>query len=130
MDFAKGTLAEHRTLDFLVCQLFVALEDDMANFHLRLLINIDVEDDFVLTRHVVALDNLDFSILKSLVIKVFLSQDFGAVYHVWRNLCTFHDAELRLHVLTLRLLQAIIVDGTDSWTGGQMDAEVYLRPHQ
>ena len=124
IDLAEGSLREHSAFDLIVAELFVAFEDDLAHLHLGFLVDDDVEDDFVLAGHVVALDNFDLGIVVTLVVEIFLGQDLGTVNHVGRNLCTAHDAQLVVHVLALGLLQSGVVDGADTGTGCQMDAEV------
>ena len=86
VDFTKGTLLEQVTLDFLVGELVVAFENNLADLHLRFLVDVDIEDDLILAGDVVALDNLDFGIVIALVVEVFLGQDLRTVNHVGRNL--------------------------------------------
>ena len=100
VDLAEGALFEQVTLDLVVFQLLVALEDDAAHLHLRLLVNIDIENHLVLAGDVVALHNLNLCILITLVVEVFLGQNLSAVEHVGGNLAAFHDTKLSLHVLT------------------------------
>ena len=86
VDFTKGTLLEHVTLDFAVGELVVAFENDLAHLHLRLFVDVDVEDNLVFAGDVVALDNLDFGIVIAFVVEVFLCQNLRTVNHVGRNL--------------------------------------------
>ena len=101
VNLAEGTLLDEVTLDFIVGKLFVALEDDLADLHLLLLVDGDVEDDLVFAGDIVALDNVDFSIVITLVVEVFFCQDLGAVYHVGCDLCTTHNTQFGFHVLSL-----------------------------
>ena len=126
MNLAKGALGEELTLNLPVCELVVAIDDDAAHLHLGLLVDGDVEDDLVLAGDVVALGDFDFGIVIALVVEIFLGQDLGAVYHVGSDLCATHDAQLAVHVLALGFLQTGIVDGADTRTGSQMDAEIDL----
>ena len=126
VDFAKGTFLEHATLDLTVFQLLVALKDDFAYAHLRFLVDGNIQDNLVFAGHIITLDNLDFSILITFFVKVFLGKNLGTVQHVRCNLTAFHDAKLGLHVLTLRFLQSIVVDGADTGTRSQVNAKINL----
>ena len=130
VDFSEGTFLEHVTLDFLVGELFVTFEDNLANLHLRLLVDSDVEDDLVLAGDVVALNDFDDGIVIAFLVEVFLGQDLGTVNHVGRNLCTTHNAQFGVHVLALGFFQTKIVDGTDARTCSQMDTEIDLIAHK
>ena len=126
VDFSEGTFFDKVTLNLVLRQVLQSVEDYLAHLHLRLLVDGDVEDDLVLARHVVTLHNLHVGVLIAFVVEVLLGQDFRTVNHVWGNLISLHDAQLGLHVLTLRLLQPVVVDAADAGTGGQMDAEIHL----
>ena len=52
------------------------------NLDFLFLIYDHVQDYLVLVSHIVALVDLDFSILETLVIEVFLGKDLGTVEHV------------------------------------------------
>ena len=126
MNLAKGTLGEERAFDFLVLQLLVALENDTAHLHLRLLVDVDVENHLILVRHIVALQNFYLSVLIAFLVEVSLCQGFGAVQDVGRYVAALHNTELRLQVFALRLLQPVIVDGTDARAQSQGDTQVNL----
>ena len=79
---------------------------------------------------VVALLYLDVGVFESLVLEVFLSQDFCSVDHVGRDLSAFEDAQLLLHVLPLALLQTDVVDLRYAWTRLQRDMQVHLVAHE
>ena len=96
MNLSKGTLGEELSLELFVRQLFVTLECDGAHFHLRLLVNVHVEDNAVLAGHVVALPDDNFSVLVALVVEVFLGKDLGTIQHVGCHRRAFHHAQLRL----------------------------------
>ena len=130
VDLAKGTLAEHRTLDLVVVDLFVADDDDLVDFHLGLLVDVHVEDHLVGLLRVVALGDGYLCILVALLVEVFLGEDLGAVDHVRCDLTASHDAQLGLHVLALRLLDADVVDAADAGAHAQMDAQVDLAAHE
>ncbi len=98
----------------------------MTHLHLLLLVNDNVKDDLVLVGEVIFLVYLDIGILVAFVVEIFLSKDFSTVDHVRRDLSTFKDTELLLHILTLRLLQTIVVDRryTRPWLEGDMQIDL------
>ena len=126
VNFSEGTLLKQGTGNLIEWQFFVTIKDNLANLHLWLLVNSHVEDDFILTRYVVALCDIDFGVVIAFIIEVLLGKNLGAVNHVWRNLTAFHDAQLGLHVFAFGLLQTIVVDGADTWASSQINAEIYL----
>ena len=131
VNLAEGALAEERALDLRVTQFLVAVEDDVAHLHLRLLVDRDVENDLILApRHVVALHDIYLCVLIALLVEVFLGQDLGTVNHIGCYLTALHDTEFGLHVLAFRLLQAVVVDGAHAWSQSQVDAQVNLRAYQ
>ena len=78
----------------------------------------------VLARHIVAFNNLYFSVFESLVIEILLGENLGTVHHVRCYLCTFEESEAFLEVDAFRLLDAHIVDG--GHTGAETEAYVYV----
>ena len=129
MYLAECAFGKERTLDFIGLQVLITFKDKVAHLHLGFLVDVDIQDNLILARDVVALHNFNFGILVAFGVEIFLSQNLGAVNHVRRYLRVLHDAELGLHVLALRLLQADIVDFADARPQGQMYAEVYLRAY-
>ena len=111
MGFSKGTLAKHGSLNLLIAQLVVAINDDRAHLHFLLLIYIDIKDNLILCCNIVTLTDKDLSILITLVFKVLLCKYLSTVKHIRRNLSTLQKTEFLLHILTFSLLQTIIVDG-------------------
>ena len=123
-------LSEQSALDSEIREFLVSLDDDVADAHFLLLVDDDVEYHLVLRGHVVALLYLDVGVFESLVLEVFLSQDFCSVDHVGRDLSAFEDAQLLLHVLPLALLQTDVVDLRYAWTRLQRDMQVHLVAHE
>ena len=97
------------------------MENDTAHFHLRLLVDIDVENHLILVGYVVALQNLYLGVLVALLVEVSLCQCLGAVQDVRRDVAALHNTKLRLQVFALRLLQTIVVDGADTGAQSQGD---------
>ena len=129
VDFSEGTFLDQRALYLARLQFLVAFEDDVAHLHLRLFVDAEVQYHLVLARHVVALGDVDDGIVVSFLVEILLGQNLGAVQHVRCNLRTLHDAQACLHVFTFRFLQTVEVDGRSTRPCGQVDAQVYLRPH-
>ena len=127
---SEGALAEERTFNLLVRQVLVSLDGDAAHLHLVFLVDVYVEDDLVLARHVVALYDVDLGILVSLFVEIAFGQQFRTVNHVGRNLAAHHDAEFSLHIFAFRLLDAAIVNHAYAGTQGQVDAEIDFVAHE
>ena len=124
--FRQGALLEQSAFDFRVLQCLVSLDDNLAHFHLLLLVDVDVEYHLILASDVFALVDGDFSVFESFVIEVFLGKDLCAVNHVRCNLATLEQTQFSLHVFALRLLQSCIVNSGYARTRGQVDVQVYL----
>ena len=121
----QDTFFEQSTFDFGSLKTLVSLDDDFANFHLVVLVDIYIKYDLVFPHHVISLLNINFCILISLVVEVFLCEDFGTVNHVRCNLASLHDTEFRLHILTFWLLQAVIVYSADTRAQCEVKCEVH-----
>ena len=129
MRFGEGTLSQESALNLYVFQVVVTLDDDFPHLDFLLLIHGHVEDHLILVGHVLTLQDGNFGITVALVVEVFLSQDFRAVYHVGRNLRTFQQTEFLLHILALRLFQTEVVDGAHARAHGKMDMQVDFCVH-
>ena len=123
MGLCKGTLREQTALDLLVGQVVVAFDVDVAHLHLLLLVDHHVEDDAIPLRHVLALQDFDVGILEALVVEILLGKNLRTVDDVRMNAHALCHTELLLHVLTLRLLQADIVDFRHTRTSCQRDVK-------
>ena len=64
-------------------------------------VDIDVENDEVLARKVVALSYCHVNIAEAFILKILLRQQFRTVYHAWSNLVFLKHAELCLHIIAL-----------------------------
>ena len=126
VDLSEGALADQGALDLAVLQFLVAVKDQFVHLHLGLLVDIHVEDDLSGVLGIIDLVNLDLRILIAFLIEVSLGQDLGTVDDVTRQAIAPHHTEFCLHILTLRLLDAMIGDGADAGAQTQMDAEVDL----
>ena len=92
MRLLEHTLGNQRTLDFLVAEEVVAVDDDVAHLHLRLLVNVNIQDDHVLVGHVVTLGDGDDGILVALAVKILLCQDLGTVNDIRMKTHALHHA--------------------------------------
>ena len=126
VDLAERTLADQRALDLAVLQLVVALEDQFVDLHLRLLVDVDVEDNLSWMAWIVDLRNVDLGILVSLLVEVSLSQNLGTVDDVTRQTHASHHSQFGLHIVALGLFDAVIDNLANAGTQTQVDAEVYL----
>ena len=122
----KGTLREESTLDLAVREFLVTVDGNLMNLDLLFLVHDDIQNHLSLVSHVVALVNLDIGILESLVVEILLGENLGTVEHVRGHLCTLHHTQLLLHILTLTLLQAHIVDVRDTRAHSQIDVQIEL----
>ena len=110
MSLCESTLREEISLEFLLIDLLITLDDDLMNTNLLLLVNNDIKNYLILLRNILTLIDLDISILISLIIEILLGKNLRTVEHVWSNLATLEQAQFLLHILYLRLLQTDIVD--------------------
>ena len=130
MGLREGALGEELTLDFRVREGVVAVDDDVANLHLLFFVDLHIEYHLVLVGHIVALGDGDFGILESLIVEIALRQDLGTVDDVGMQRHTLGHAELVLHVLAFRLLQANVVDGRYLGARSQIEMQVHLVANQ
>ena len=126
----EDTLFEQSTLDFREFEVVVAVDEDIAYLHLVFLVDIYIEYDLVFLSHVVSLHDVYLGVFVTFVVEIFLCENFGSVDHVRSDLRPLHDAELRLHVLPFRLLDAVIVDVAHPWAESKVEAKVYFRANE
>ena len=129
MRLAECSLCEQRTLDFLVAQLIVAFDYYLVYLEFLLLVHVNIQDYLVLGSDIVTLTDIDFGILVAFLIKVLLGENPGPVDHVRRDLSALQQSELLLHVLSFRLLQAVVVDGGDAWPWCKMYLQIDVVAH-
>ena len=120
----QGSFTRQATLDFLVAQGAVAIDDDIPDAHLLFLVDDDIEDNLVLARDVFVLDDFYLGILETLVIEVLLTPLNGLGGAVGIELHTDHQAKLGLQVFALGLLHAKVVDLR--YAGQSLEAEVQV----
>ena len=130
MRLGKSTLLQETTFNFGCLQEFISFNIDMAHFHFLLLVDEHIQDDLILSCHILTLVNGDFSVLITLVVKVLLGQNFGTVDRVGRELQSLEQTQFRFHVLPFRLLQAQIVDGRHTRAHFQGDMQIGFVAHQ
>ena len=129
MRLAECSLCEQRTLDFLVAQLVVAFDYYLVYLQFLLLVYVNIQDYLVLGSDIVTLTDIDFGILVAFLIKVLLGENPGPVDHVRRDLSALQQSKLLLHVLSFRLLQAVVVDGGDAWPWCKMYLQIDVVAH-
>ena len=114
---------EESSLDLLFAQLLVALDDDIANLHLLLLVHNNVQNHVILLADIVALHDFDIGILESLIVEILLRQHLSAVDCIRMYAHASQQTQLLLHIVALALLQSDIVDSRDAGTSGQRDMQ-------
>ena len=124
--FLESSFREESSFQLLIGQLAVSVDDDVADFHLLFLVDIDVEDNRVLVGYIIALADIYLGILITLVVEVFLGKCLGTVEHVRSNLSALDKAKFLLHILAFALLQTDIVDVRYTRTNLQIDMQVDL----
>ena len=123
------TFAQKTTLDFLVAELVVALDDDAAHLHLLFFVDDDVENHVVLLRHIVALHHRDFGILKAFFVEIFLCNQFRTVEHIRVDAHSRRHSEALFQFLFFRLFHADVVDFRHARTTGQRHVQVDAVAH-
>ena len=101
---------------------------DLVDFHLGLLVDIDIEGHFVGIGSF-ALNNVDLGVLVTFIVEIFLGEDLGTVDDVTREAHTPHHTQFGFHILALGLLDAVVVDTGDAGTHAEVDTEVDLATH-
>ena len=130
MDLRESTLREQSSLDLLVRQFLITLDDDLVNAHLLFLIHLHIKDHITLLRDVITLGNGNLGILETLIIEISLGQDLRTVNSIRCELTALEQTQLILHILTLTLLQTDIIDVRDTRTHGQVDMQVHMITNQ
>ena len=130
MGFRKGSLFKQASLDLSQRHFLITVDDDAPHLHLLFLVDDDIDDHMILLCDIFTLHDLNLCILESFVIKVLFGKDFRTVERIGVSTHTLQQTEFLFHVLTLRLLQSYVVDGRDTWTGGECDVQVNLVTYQ
>ena len=104
----------------------VAYDGDFVYFHFLLLVDVDVDDYFVLFIGIISLRNDHFGILEAFVVEVTLNQSLGTVHQVRRNLTALYHADSGFQVAALRFLHAVVAYVGNTGTHGQMDGQPNL----
>ena len=126
MCLGESAFHEEASLDLAGLQRIVSFDENVAHFHLFLLVDVDIQDDAILACDVVALHDFNLGVLESLVVEVFLGQYLGPVHHVGRDLRADQEAEFLLHVLAFGLLEAVVVDGRHARAAFQVNVQINL----
>ena len=85
-------------------------------FHFFLLVNHDVYIHLFLVAFNTFFKNVDFSILKSFIVKVSFDDNLGTVNQVRSNLATLGQTELGFQIFSIAFLYAMIMDIRNTWT--------------
>ena len=126
MSLGKSTLREKSTLNLAVRKLFVSIDCYLMYLDFFFLVNNNIQDYLSLVGNIIALVNLDISVLEALIIEILLGKNLGTVEHIRSYLSALYHTQLLLHIFTLALLQTNIVDIRDTWTNRKIDMEIKL----
>jgi len=126
MRLGKSTLREESTLNLAVRKLFVSIDCYLMYLDFFFLVNNNIQDYLSLVGNIIALVNLDISVLEALIIEILLGKNLGTVEHIRSYLSALYHTQLLLHIFTLALLQTNIVDIRDTWTNRKIDMEIKL----
>ena len=91
----------HHTLQLLGREGLVAYNGDLMYFHFLLLVDVDVDNHFILLFRIITLGDDYICILEALVIKIALYQGLGAVHQIRCNLTALYHADSAFQVFTL-----------------------------
>ena len=116
----------HHTLQLLGREGLVAYNGDLMYFHFLLLVDVDVDNHFILLFRIITLGDDYICILEALVVKVALYQGLGAVHQVRCNLTALYHADSAFQVFTLRLLHTVVAYVGNTRTHGQMNGQPNL----
>ena len=86
----------------------------MVNLHFILLVHLHIHYYTVRCSGIITLHNVYIGILVAFVCEIPLSQYFGAIHHIGRQLVVLHQAHLLLQVIALILPDARIVNLRDT----------------
>ena len=125
----ESTVLEERTLDFLFAERLVAPQGDAVHLDLVLLVNVYIHDDLAGVCHVIALHDVDFGILETLLVEVSLGQRLGPVRHVGVNLVLLDQSQLGFQVLPFALLHTVVVDFRNLGKLSQLDMQISRIDH-
>ena len=82
MSLGKSTFAEQTTFNFYFRKSTITFNNDVANLHLLLFVNINIKDYLILSSYIISLTDLDISVLETLIIKILLCKNLCTVYNV------------------------------------------------
>ena len=110
VNLLQHTLADESTLDLSFAQILITGDIDMVDLHLVLLLHLYIQDNLIWCTGILALYDIDYSILVSFVFIIACSQDLGSVQHIWGHLTVLYESQSLLQILTFTFLESVIVD--------------------
>ena len=100
MGLLKHALGKERTLNLLITNIMVVINDDVAYLHLDLLVDINIKDDHVLVGHIITLGDSNDCILIAFLIKILLGQDLCTINDIRMNTHSLHHTKFLFQILT------------------------------
>ena len=113
----------HGLLQVACAQGRIALESNVVDLGLLVLVDIDVDNHLALVSGIILLLDLDIHILEAFAIKELLDHLLGTIHDVRRYLEPLLQAQFSLQILTLALLDTAIMHLRDTWTLFQLDVQ-------
>ena len=113
----------HHPFQLLGGEGLVADDGDFVHFHFLLLVDGDIDENFVILVGIVLLGDDDFGVLESLVVEVALDEGLGAVDGVGGDLVTFQQCHAGFEVFAFGFLHAVVADVRHAGTHGQVDGQ-------
>ena len=89
-------------------------------------VDYDVQEYAIFTGNVFSLDDIHRCVLEAFFFEVALYNRLGAIHDIRRDVATGLQAEACFDVLTLRFLDAGIIDAGNARLRCELDAEIYL----
>ena len=90
--------------------MLITCDVNLSNLNLLVLVDVYIHDNFILTSRVVTLNNINISILESLIVKVTLDDNLCLIHHIRCYLVTLDKSHLGIEVITFTLLNTIYIN--------------------
>ena len=124
MNSSQHTLTDERPLELSVLNDRITLHPYLTYDNLAILPNIDRHNHLVRRSRIILLQDLNLSILVSLLIEIPLSQNLRTVDHIRRQLIVLDQPQLRLQILPITLLHPSITYLRDTRARHEFDTQI------
>ncbi len=109
------------TLQLTVAEHLVTGNIDFMHLHLRMFVNVDIDNHLIFMRQILLKPDFDIGVAKTLFIEIFLGNIGGTVYDILGNLVTLHQLQTLLQILALTFLHSRIFHFRNTRLGAQVD---------